>query len=533
MMNGYCANHIQVQSSALKATLDHRQPIMNSMSASAYQELSTPHAYISTRTLVHQHSTSTRMEVDSGATLGGETKVGTSMDLKSRTSFRPHEACIRFKSTPQAQHCAYSPHLGRESCCTTDSRITTAMVLSSPQYRPISNSCIGQIHNQDVNCIYVDYSAVEPEESQHVDPDELSRQQRKRRCYDPKAQREDLPWEEYLPTNHKARGGVTISFPMKLHKMLDCIASGYGEEKQFSRMVSWLPHGRAFMVHDAERFEQTLLPLFFGDNMKYHSFKRQLNLYEFKRILHGHDENAYYHELCLRGKPFLCYRMKRNKIKGRKKGFKPKAPHTPNFYDMPMPDLASIRSSPVNFCSSQDSFHKVTPCIGNKESALSLLCGVAVKAEAMISPRRKLYECRASSDFDHKRFSYDSEDRTSEERCIPSHILAEDSQPKTRIPCSLSESDSIQSLPLTTRIEGNRTNVVSPSNVCCNEDYTSSDKDCSRKNAKICEAFSTASLSERKSQRVHEPTNGLTLLKAATLVELGMHVKVDCSTMKT
>jgi hypothetical protein len=47
--------------------------------------------------------------------------------------------------------------------------------------------------------------------------------------------------------------------------------------------------------------------------------KSQLNLYEFTRITESSDKGAYYHELFIQDKPFLCTMMKRNKIKGVKR----------------------------------------------------------------------------------------------------------------------------------------------------------------------------------------------------------------------
>ena len=41
-----------------------------------------------------------------------------------------------------------------------------------------------------------------------------------------------------------------------------------------------------------------------------------MNLYGFRRLTQGADSGAYYHELFLKGRPQLCLRMQRQKIKG-------------------------------------------------------------------------------------------------------------------------------------------------------------------------------------------------------------------------
>lgn len=50
----------------------------------------------------------------------------------------------------------------------------------------------------------------------------------------------------------KKTGGVTTPFPEKLHEMLD------GEIG--SDVVSWLPHGRAFIVRKPKEFTQIVMP---------------------------------------------------------------------------------------------------------------------------------------------------------------------------------------------------------------------------------------------------------------------------------
>jgi HSF-type DNA-binding len=65
------------------------------------------------------------------------------------------------------------------------------------------------------------------------------------------------------------------------------------------------------------------------------SFQRQLNLYGFNRLTRGLDRGAYYHELFLRGKPALCHRMFRIKIKGTGIKAANSPEHEPDFYSLP------------------------------------------------------------------------------------------------------------------------------------------------------------------------------------------------------
>ena len=92
-----------------------------------------------------------------------------------------------------------------------------------------------------------------------------------------------------------------------------------------------MPHGRCFLVHEPDRLVAEVLPRYFNQT-KILSFIRQLNLWGFKRLTRGVDGKAYYHELFLRGKPYLSLRLKRMKIKGH--GYKPipNPSGEPNFY---------------------------------------------------------------------------------------------------------------------------------------------------------------------------------------------------------
>jgi hypothetical protein len=158
----------------------------------------------------------------------------------------------------------------------------------------------------------------------------------------------------------KKTGGVTQPFPEKLHEML--------EREPDPNIVSWLPHGRAFLVRRPKEFTSHVMPkyvkretlgtcaalllcppnLSLSSNARFHfffvryfrqtkltSFQRQLNLYGFRRITQGADGGAYYHELFLRGRPQLCMRMQRQKVKGTGHKQPADAQTEPNFYSMP------------------------------------------------------------------------------------------------------------------------------------------------------------------------------------------------------
>ena len=127
----------------------------------------------------------------------------------------------------------------------------------------------------------------------------------------------------------KVKGGVSVPFPEKLHQMFDAV-----EKNNLQHIVSWQPHGRAFVVHKPKEFVKIILPTFFKQS-KLGSFQRQLNLYGFNRITSGRDKGGYYHELFLRGKPFLTERMNRRKVKGTGVRGCNNPEDEPNFYRMP------------------------------------------------------------------------------------------------------------------------------------------------------------------------------------------------------
>lgn len=96
-------------------------------------------------------------------------------------------------------------------------------------------------------------------------------------------------------------------FPFRLHKMLD-----HAEHDGFQHIVSWLPDGKSFQIHDQECLLPILRRYGFKQN-KWKSFLRQLQNYGFRRELKGPLKGMCSHAFFIRGNPDLCHNMKRIK----------------------------------------------------------------------------------------------------------------------------------------------------------------------------------------------------------------------------
>lgn len=80
-------------------------------------------------------------------------------------------------------------------------------------------------------------------------------------------------------------------------------------------------HGRSWRILQQKRFELQVIPHYFTHG-RYASFARQVNVWGFKRVIHGTDYGSYYHPLFLRGIPHLTDRMRRLTQKAVTKGLK-------------------------------------------------------------------------------------------------------------------------------------------------------------------------------------------------------------------
>lgn len=147
--------------------------------------------------------------------------------------------------------------------------------------------------------------------------------------------------EEAMATMKKKgkRKSTIKSFPQKMYLIVE-----RSEVDGYSDIVSWLPHGRAFKIHNTTLFLKTILPKFFYQTQM-SSFIRQLGAYGFRRF--SFDKGSYFHDLFLRGRSELC------KVIGRQEKraiVDPANEPNLNHYDpMPPSDLSvKVKSSPGN-----------------------------------------------------------------------------------------------------------------------------------------------------------------------------------------
>jgi hypothetical protein len=58
--------------------------------------------------------------------------------------------------------------------------------------------------------------------------------------------------------NRDTNSLLTVHFPTQLHLLLSS-----AEAEVYTEICSWLPHGRAFLIHDREKFVANVMPLYF------------------------------------------------------------------------------------------------------------------------------------------------------------------------------------------------------------------------------------------------------------------------------
>jgi len=110
-----------------------------------------------------------------------------------------------------------------------------------------------------------------------------------------------------LSKRSKKRARKNDPFPKKLFRILEEAHEKGGED-----IISFLPHGKTFAVHDITRFVDEVMPKSFS-TARFSSFLRQLNFYGFRRVSEPDGSFSYYHELFHRDNKGACDSIKRKK----------------------------------------------------------------------------------------------------------------------------------------------------------------------------------------------------------------------------
>ncbi len=103
-----------------------------------------------------------------------------------------------------------------------------------------------------------------------------------------------------------------MPFPWQLHSMLEA-----AECEGFEHIVSWLEGDRSFKVHRPDLFVTHIIPRFFSRQSKYKSFQRQLNIWQFQRLIgrRGPCNGGYFHVHFQRKDTTSFQLMKREKVR--------------------------------------------------------------------------------------------------------------------------------------------------------------------------------------------------------------------------
>mmetsp|Transcript_28849 Transcript_28849/g.43561 ORF Transcript_28849/g.43561 Transcript_28849/m.43561 type:complete len:369 (+) Transcript_28849:79-1185(+) len=107
--------------------------------------------------------------------------------------------------------------------------------------------------------------------------------------------------DEAASVSEEGKKKFPATFPQKLMKILS--------NEDVSDIISWLPHGRGFIIYQKKQFSQQIMPKYFK-KVKFTSFTRKLNRWSFVRITRGPETGAYYNEFFQRDDHRLCLQMR-------------------------------------------------------------------------------------------------------------------------------------------------------------------------------------------------------------------------------
>mmetsp|Transcript_16038 Transcript_16038/g.46151 ORF Transcript_16038/g.46151 Transcript_16038/m.46151 type:complete len:536 (-) Transcript_16038:202-1809(-) len=122
----------------------------------------------------------------------------------------------------------------------------------------------------------------------------------------------------------KATKAKAEIFPQRLLRLL--------ADPSVRQIITWLPHGRSFVILRPDLFAESVLPAYFPESKsrvlsksksstsKYPSFTRKLNRWGFRQINRGPESGAFCNELFRRDEPQLCLSMECEKSGAKKTG---------------------------------------------------------------------------------------------------------------------------------------------------------------------------------------------------------------------
>jgi hypothetical protein len=95
-------------------------------------------------------------------------------------------------------------------------------------------------------------------------------------------------------------------FPVKLFNILQ-----EAEKTPYiADIVSWMPDGKSFKVHNKDKFSKSILPSTFGTNV-YKSYQRNLHFWGFQNIRKGPSKGVCSHPSFVKDRPDLLAQMRR------------------------------------------------------------------------------------------------------------------------------------------------------------------------------------------------------------------------------
>lgn len=99
--------------------------------------------------------------------------------------------------------------------------------------------------------------------------------------------------------NMTEKQSARFLFPSMVYDMLEEVS----DDPKLSKIVSWMPHGRAFKVHRPDDFEAQVMPDYFRE--RYSSFRYLLEQWSFHGLRRGRDRGGTYYYLWNRASYFF------------------------------------------------------------------------------------------------------------------------------------------------------------------------------------------------------------------------------------